>query len=50
MPTATVKGVSFIIRDCDPSLWKKFKAKTKAKGHTLRWVLLDMIRRYVEER
>lgn len=40
--------VSFILRDCDSTLWRKFKAKAKREGHTLRWVVLDLIRRYVE--
>ena len=40
--------VSFIIRDCDAPLWRRFKAKAKREGHTLRWVVLDLIRRYVE--
>ena len=42
------KPVSFILRDCDAGLWRRFKAKAGREGHTLRWVLLDLIRRYVE--
>ena len=34
----TPQTVSFIIRDCDGSLWKRFKAKAKREGHTLRSV------------
>ncbi len=40
--------VSYVIRDCDLALWKRFRAKAKRDGRSIKWLLLDMIRRYVE--
>lgn len=40
--------LNFILRDPDPSMWRKFKARANREGHSLRWVILEMIRRYVE--
>jgi hypothetical protein len=41
--------MSFILRDPDPKLWKQFKARAASEGRTLRWVILELIRRYVEK-
>jgi hypothetical protein len=41
--------MSFILRDPDPKLWAKFKARAASEGRTLRWVILELIRRYVEK-
>jgi hypothetical protein len=38
----------FIVRDYDPRLWRKFKLRAKTEGHTLRWIILRLIERYVE--
>lgn len=39
---------SYILRDPDQKLWKAFKARAKRDGHPLRWVILQLIQRYVE--
>lgn len=44
MPT-----LNFILRSPDPSMWRKFKTRAAKEGHSLRWVILEMIRRYVED-
>jgi hypothetical protein len=41
--------MSFILRDPDPKLWAKFKTRAASEGRTLRWVILELIRRYVEK-
>jgi hypothetical protein len=41
------KTASFILRDCDPALWRRFKAKAKREGHTLRGLFLVWIRAYL---
>lgn len=41
--------MSYVLRKIDPTLWKQFKRRVGAEGHTIRWVLLDLIRRYVSE-
>ena len=41
------KTASFVLRDCDPTLWRRFKAKAKREGHTLRGLILVWIRGYV---
>ncbi len=40
---------SFLLRNPDPALWKHFKARATADGHTMRWILLELIRRYVRD-
>lgn len=40
---------SFILRNPDPDLWQAFKARAIREGHSLRWVILQLIRKYVEE-
>lgn len=41
--------MSYVLRGIDPALWRQFKRRAIAEGHTIRWVLLDLIRRYVSE-
>ena len=41
--------MSFILRNPDPKLWAKFKQRAAAEGRTLRWIILECIRRYVEK-
>ena len=41
------KTASFVLRDCDPALWKRFKAKAKREGRTLRGLFLIWIRDYL---
>jgi hypothetical protein len=38
----------YILRNVDDSLWKRFKQRAKAEGHQLRWVLLELVQRYVK--
>jgi hypothetical protein len=39
--------MSFILRNPDPELWDAFKRRAAAEGRSLRWVLLELIRRYI---
>jgi plasmid stability protein len=39
---------SFILRNPDPALWEAFKTRAAQEGRSLRWVLLELIRRYVD--
>jgi plasmid stability protein len=39
---------NFILRNADDKLWAKFKARAAKEGHPMRWLILEMIRRYVE--
>jgi hypothetical protein len=41
--------MSYVLRGIDPALWRQFKRRVTAEGHTIKWVLLDLIRRYVSE-
>lgn len=43
-----MKLTSFILRDIDSKLWKAVKARAEKDGHSLRWVLLALLRTYVE--
>lgn len=39
----------YIIRKTAESpLWKQFQERAKAEGHSLNWVIWELIRRYVE--
>jgi hypothetical protein len=38
----------YIIRDTNTPLWKAFKERAAKEGHPLRWLLEELIRRYVE--
>lgn len=40
---------SFILRKIDPELWEAFKARAQSEGRSLRWLVLELIRRYVEK-
>jgi len=42
-----IKPLSFLLRNPDPALWAQFKARAATEGHSLRWVILELIRRYV---
>jgi len=38
---------SYIIRNADPELWQAFRARAATEGHSLRWLILELVRRYV---
>jgi plasmid stability protein len=38
---------SYIIRNADPELWHAFRARAATEGHSLRWLILELVRRYV---
>ena len=38
----------YIIRDTSTQLWQDFKARAAREGRSLRWLLEELIRRYVE--
>ena len=38
----------YIIRHTDTKLWQQFKARATKEGRSLRWLLEELIRRYVE--
>lgn len=38
----------YIIRKTDTPLWEAFKARAAQEGRSLRWLLEELIRRYVE--
>ncbi len=40
---------SFILRNPDSALWRAFKAQAASEGHSMRWVIMELIRRYVEK-
>jgi hypothetical protein len=39
---------SFILRNPDPELWRAFRERAQSEGRSLRWLILELIRRYVE--
>ena len=40
---------SYLLRRIDPDLWAQFKARAESEGRQLRWVLLALIRRYLDK-
>ena len=38
---------NYILRNADPELWQAFRARALAEGHSLRWLILELVRRYV---
>lgn len=39
----------YILRNIDPKLWKQFKVRADSEGRSLRWLILELIRRYVKD-
>lgn len=37
---------NYILRNIDPRLWERVKARADAEGHPLRWVLLRLLTKY----
>jgi plasmid stability protein len=40
--------VPYIIRNTSTELWQAFRARAAQEGRSLRWLLEEFIRRYVE--
>ena len=40
---------NYMLRDIDAALWQHAKARAQAEGHPLRWVLLQLLKLYVEK-
>jgi hypothetical protein len=41
--------MSYVLRGIDPALWRQFKKRAGTEGHTLRWVIVALIRKYIAE-
>jgi plasmid stability protein len=39
---------NYILRKADDKLWQAFRARAATDGHSLRWLLLELIKRYVQ--
>lgn len=39
----------YIIRKIDDALWRKVKARAEAEGRSIRWVIVEMLKRYVKD-
>jgi plasmid stability protein len=39
---------NYILRKVDDGLWQSFRARAATDGHSLRWLLLELIRRYAK--
>ena len=39
--------VAYTLRRIDPELWKKVKARANYEGHTVRYVLVELMKWYV---
>ena len=37
----------YILRNIEPKLWKQFKQRADSEGRSLRWLILELIRRYI---
>lgn len=40
---------AFILRNLPVELWAAFRARCAEEGRAQRWVLLELVRRYVEK-
>jgi hypothetical protein len=40
--------IAYLLRDIDDNLWARVKARAKADGHNMRWVLLRLLQAYDE--
>lgn len=39
----------YILRNIDPKLWAQFKERAESEGRSLRWIILELIRRYIKD-
>ena len=42
-------GSSYILRNIPRHDWEKAKAKARSEGRTIRWVIIKLVRMWVEE-
>jgi len=42
-------GGSYILRNIPRDHWEKAKAKARSEGRTIRWVIIKLVRMWVEE-
>jgi plasmid stability protein len=40
---------NYILRNVDPEVWAAFRARAATEGHSLRWLILELVRRYVQK-
>jgi hypothetical protein len=38
----------YILRNIDGKLWKQFKERAESEGRSLRWIILELIRKYIQ--
>lgn len=38
---------SFILRNVEDDLWKRFRERARGEGRTLRWIVLQLIAHYI---
>jgi hypothetical protein len=39
----------YTLRNIEPAIWQAFKQRAAVEGRSLRWVLIELIRRYVAD-
>jgi hypothetical protein len=44
----TQTKASYLLRDIDRDLWKRIRAKAKADGLNMRWVILRLLESYLD--
>ena len=47
-PKPPAEFASYTLRDMDPKLWANFKRRAAANGRSLRWILVQLIQRYIQ--
>lgn len=38
----------YILRNIEPKLWKQFKQRAESEGRSLRWLLIELIKNYIQ--
>lgn len=39
----------YIIRNVDDALWRKVKARAESEGRSIRWVIVELLKRYAKD-
>jgi plasmid stability protein len=39
---------NFILRKVDDALWQQFRERAQREGHSLRWVLVQLVEYYIK--